>query len=131
VVGIVGIDTGIPLIEGGVAVTVLSDGTLVLVGGGAVVVGGVLVLEGAGTAVSGAVNLGQNVSAFAGDGRPKRNDVQNKQFDGAVRQLERELGRKLDDPDEINELHRELHHYPNPGFWDIVQAGLDLFWRGD
>ena len=69
-------------------------------------------------------------AAFADDGRPKSNDVQNKQFYGAVRQLEQELGRKLD-VSEINELHRELHNYPNPGFWDIVEGGLDLFWRGN
>jgi len=34
-------------------------------------------------------------------------------------------------PDEVRELHESLHHAEDPGFWDIVEEGLNLFDKGD
>lgn len=58
--------------------------------------------------------------------RPKTNKAQNKQFDGAVKELEAQLGRKLSQ-DEIRQLHEALHDLEDPGFWDIVEQGLKEF----
>jgi hypothetical protein len=52
--------------------------------------------------------------------------AQNRQFDDAVREIQRRLGRNLS-KDEIRELHDALHDEPNPGYGDIVEVGLDLF----
>ena len=53
------------------------------------------------------------------------NRDQKRQFDEAVRQIERIIGRKLG-KDEIQRLHREISHegYDLEG---IVQVGLALF----
>jgi len=59
-------------------------------------------------------------------GRPRSNVEQNKQFDAAVREIERRIGRKLS-KDEIRELHNALHDEGNPGYNEIVQVGLELF----
>ena len=58
--------------------------------------------------------------------RPRNNQAQEKQFIGAVKQLEKELGRKLDQ-DETRQLHEALHHLEDPGFWDIVDQGHKEF----
>jgi RHS repeat-associated protein len=62
--------------------------------------------------------------------RPTNNQAQNRQFEGAVRELERQLGRTLS-PDEERELHEALHDVEDPGFWDIVEEGLNLFDQGE
>jgi hypothetical protein len=62
--------------------------------------------------------------------RPKSNQAQNKQFEGAVRELQRELGRVLS-PDEVRQLHEALHDLEDPGFWDIVEQGLKEFDHGE
>jgi hypothetical protein len=61
-----------------------------------------------------------------GGGRPGSNYAQNRQFQGAVRELESQLGRPLDKW-EIRQLHDSIHHLEDPGFWDIVEEGLSLF----
>ena len=62
-----------------------------------------------------------------GEGRrPGSNTAQNDEFEGAVKELQRQLGRKLDH-DEIQQLHRALHELEDPGFWDIVEQGLKEF----
>jgi RHS repeat-associated protein len=62
--------------------------------------------------------------------RPQNNQAQNKQFRGAVQQLERELGRKLTQ-DEIQALHNALHELEDPGFWDIVEEGHKMLDQDD
>lgn len=62
-------------------------------------------------------------------GRPGSNTAQNKQFRGAVRKIEKQLDRRLS-YDEIRQLHDALHHLENPGYWDIVDEGLNLFDMG-
>ncbi|MEP7134620.1 MAG: RHS repeat-associated core domain-containing protein [Chloroflexota bacterium] len=59
-------------------------------------------------------------------GRPSNNYAQNRQFKGAVSEIESQLGRKLNQ-DEIRQIHDSLHHLEDPGFWDIVKEGLNLF----
>ena len=78
----------------------------------------------AGAAV-GAALIGVGVLMSSG-GRPRRNTDQNKQFDDAVREIEHRIGRRLT-PDEIRRLHEALHDEEDPGFWDIVRLGLDMF----
>jgi hypothetical protein len=78
-----------------------------------------------GNALESATNRLQTLFA-----RPSDNQAQNKQFDAAVRELERQLGRVLD-LDEIRELHEALHELEDPGYWDIVEEGLNLFDQGD
>jgi hypothetical protein len=58
--------------------------------------------------------------------RPGSNQAQNKQFKGAIQQLEKELGRKLSE-DEIRRLHEAIHDLEDPGFWDIVDQGHKEF----
>jgi lipase chaperone LimK len=58
--------------------------------------------------------------------RPGNNQAQNKQFKGAVQQLERELGRKLS-ADEVRRLHDAIHDLEDPGFQDIVDQGHKEF----
>jgi hypothetical protein len=58
--------------------------------------------------------------------RPTSNVDQNKQFADAVKEIERRIGRRLS-KDEIRRLHEALHDEDDPGFWDIVNLGLDLF----
>jgi len=58
--------------------------------------------------------------------RPRNHDAQNKLFSGAVRQLERELGRKLSEQ-EKRELHEAIHDLEDPGCWDIVDQGHKEF----
>jgi hypothetical protein len=76
-------------------------------------------------AIVGAGLLGIGILMSSG-GRPKRNTDQNKQFNDAVKEIERQIGRRLT-KDELRRLHEALHGEENPGFWEIVQLGLDLF----
>jgi hypothetical protein len=59
-------------------------------------------------------------------GRPGNNQEQNRQFKGAVKEIERQIGRRLN-IFEIRRLHDSIHHLGDPGFWDIVNEGLNLF----
>jgi len=79
-------------------------------------------LNQAGEAISNGIN-----AVFS---RPQNNQAQNRQFRGAVQQLEHELGRDLTQ-DEIQALHDALHDLEDPGFWDIVEEGHNLFDQDD
>ncbi len=78
-----------------------------------------------GLAVVGGLLLGAGVLMSSG-GRPKSNTDQNKQFNDAIREIERRLGRRLT-ADERRRLHEALHEEENPGFWEIVNLGMQLF----
>ncbi len=62
-------------------------------------------------------------------GRPGSNIAQNKQFNGAVKEIEKQLGRPLN-ANEVRQLHESLHYLEDPGYWDIVDEGLNLFETG-
>jgi hypothetical protein len=78
-----------------------------------------------GLAVVGGLLLGAGVLMSSG-GRPKSNTDQNKQFNDAIREIERRLGRRLT-ADERRRLHEALHEEEDPGFWEIVNLGMELF----
>jgi hypothetical protein len=139
--GIVGIVQGVWEMVSGVATgtggTVVSCGTVVLcVGGGGVSIaaGSALVTHGFVVAANSAYQTGQQIQALmstngqnnTGGGRPGNNIAQNRQFDGAIREIEKQIGRKLT-KNEMRQLHDSLHHLENPGYWDIVEEGLNLF----
>jgi RHS repeat-associated protein len=59
-------------------------------------------------------------------GRPSNNQVQNKQAKDAVREYERQTGRKLS-RDDLTRAHREFGKAPNPGFDELVDILKDTF----
>jgi hypothetical protein len=139
--GIVGIIQGVWEMASGVAIgtggTVVSCGTVVLcVGGGgaSIAAGSALVTHGAVVLANSIYQTGQQIQALMsaneqnniGNGRPGNNIAQNRQFDGAVREIEKQIGRKLT-KNERRQLHDSLHHLENPGYWDIVEEGLNIF----
>jgi RHS repeat-associated protein len=56
---------------------------------------------------------------------PRNNQEQNKSFDDAVKEIERELGRELN-PREVEQLH-DVITGQGLGFWEIVEQGLQWF----
>lgn len=58
-------------------------------------------------------------------GTPGNNQEQNRQFNGAVREIERAIGRKLN-KDERQDLHNAITGM-NYGYHEIVEEGLGLF----
>jgi RHS repeat-associated protein len=56
---------------------------------------------------------------------PRNNKAQNKQFNDAVKKIERELGRKLS-KSQRNRLHQEITKQ-GYGYDDIVEIGLSMF----
>jgi len=117
-----------PTAGGGLACAAVSGGTcavpagLVITGEVAVGLEGIL-LAGHGGAMMAKIGSGDG-------GRPGSNSDQNKQFNGAVREIERQIGRPLDQ-DEIQQLHHAIHDLEDPGFWDIVEQGLKEFEKGE
>jgi len=83
--------------------------------GAALITAGKVVIAAA--VVGGAVALGYNVYS--------KNQVENKQFDEAVRRIERILGKKLS-KDQIRRLHDEISK-GGYGLDDIVSIGIGLF----
>jgi RsiW-degrading membrane proteinase PrsW (M82 family) len=83
--------------------------------------------EASAIAAAGAVAAaaGSTVLQMSGDGTPGNNQAQNKEFRDAVREAERELGRKLD-KSEIRQVHDEISGQ-NFGYHEIVQIILDMF----
>lgn len=59
------------------------------------------------------------------DGAPKNNQAQNKQFKGAVKDIERKLKKKLSN-DDLEVLHDEITG-KNLSYHEIVDVGLELF----
>jgi hypothetical protein len=59
------------------------------------------------------------------DGTPRTNTAQNKQFDGAVKQIEKEIDKKLT-MKERDELHRTISKQSYE-YWEIVDEGVGLF----
>jgi hypothetical protein len=59
------------------------------------------------------------------DGTPGNNQAQNKQFDDAVREIEKQIGRKLS-KDERRQLHDEVSKQ-GMGFHEIVEHGVAMF----
>ena len=55
------------------------------------------------------------------DGTPGNNRAQNKQFEGAVKEIERKSGRMLSDK-ERRQLHDQITKQ-DYGYWDIVEEG--------
>jgi hypothetical protein len=76
--------------------------------------------------VNGSDTNGDGRPDTQGGGRPRSNLAQNKQFQGAVSEIEAQLGRRLSKT-EIQQLHYALHDLENPGFWQIVDEGLGMF----
>jgi hypothetical protein len=74
------------------------------------------------------IGLGAAVQ-MGGGGRPGNNQDQNRQFRGAVQEINRRIGRRITQ-DEERRLHEELHHEANPGYQEIVNIGLQLFGGG-
>ncbi|MCC7071164.1 MAG: hypothetical protein IT383_07570 [Deltaproteobacteria bacterium] len=62
----------------------------------------------------------------SGGGRPGNNIEQRRQFDAAVRECERQIGRQLS-AWERDRLHQALHELGDPGYWDIVEECVGMF----
>ncbi len=58
-------------------------------------------------------------------GTPGNNKAQNKQFAGAVGEIERLIGRRLSQ-DEIRSLHDAISGQ-DYGYLDIVEEGVEMF----
>lgn len=65
------------------------------------------------------------VLQMSSNGTPGNNQAQNKQFRDAVRQAEKDLGRRLD-KDEIRRVHDEITGQ-NMGFREIIETILGMF----
>jgi len=63
-----------------------------------------------------------------GDGTPRTNIAQNKQFNDAIKAAERQLGRTLS-KDERSAVHREISGQ-DYGYHDIVDEVLGMFGGG-
>lgn len=61
------------------------------------------------------------------DGTPRSNVAQNRQFHGALREIERQIGRKISKK-ERRQLHDAITGQ-NYDFWEIVEEGLAIFGR--
>uniref|UniRef100_UPI001B8BE3D1 hypothetical protein n=1 Tax=Allorhizocola rhizosphaerae TaxID=1872709 RepID=UPI001B8BE3D1 len=62
---------------------------------------------------------------MSSNGTPGNNQAQNKQFNDAVRNAERQLGRKLD-KGEIRRVHDEITGQ-NMGYHEIIETILSMF----
>ncbi len=79
-------------------------------------------LEGAREAIEGVVS--QVFQARRGK-TPRNNQAQNGQFEDAVKEIEKRIGRKLTQ-DEVRRLHEEISGQ-GYGFHDIVSLGVAMF----
>jgi hypothetical protein len=61
-------------------------------------------------------------------GRPRSNTAQNQQARDAIREYERQSGRRLT-RDEITRAHREFGRHADPGYHDLVDIPKDTFGR--
>ena len=68
---------------------------------------------------------GARVVQLAGDGTPKGNQAQNKQFRGAMAEIARKIGRKLT-KDEQRQLHDAISGQ-DYGYHEIVEEGVAMF----
>ena len=59
------------------------------------------------------------------DGIPKSNGAQNDQVDGACKEIEKKIGKKLD-KDDREVLHRHISGQ-GYGYHEIVEEGVELF----
>lgn len=113
-------------------------GGAIMLAGGVVEVGsfGTLTVGVAFAECSGAALIGHGLSLTAANahdvvifkndsGTPKKNDVQNNQFDDAVKEIERKTGKKLSEKDR-RKLHDQISGQ-NFGYHDIVEEGVWLF----
>ena len=82
----------------------------------------------AGAITIGIIDTGEKIGSLiwnmANDGTPRTNTAQNKQFNDAVRQAERETGKKMSQ-DQIQRLHREVSKQ-DYSFKEIVEAAKDI-----
>jgi hypothetical protein len=60
---------------------------------------------------------------------PGNNQAQNAQYKGAVKEIGKIIGRKLDN-DELKELHENITG-EGLGFWEIVRTGVQDFGEPD
>lgn len=74
------------------------------------------------------VRIDQHINQ-ASDGSPRNDQAQSKQFNDAVREIERQIGRRLT-RDEKEQLHRAISKQ-NLGFHEIVAEGVGMFGRWD
>jgi hypothetical protein len=107
-----------------------GTGLFALAGGGAL--GGGSALASAAANAAAAAAAAAAVAAAAGtilqmssSGTPGSNQAQNKQFRDAIREAERQLGKKLD-KDQIRQIHDEITGQ-NMGYQEIVETIISMF----
>jgi hypothetical protein len=81
--------------------------------------------------VSPIVVPGDSVVRVEGDsssktGRPANNATQNRQARDAIKDYEKQTGRRLT-KDQVQHAHREFGRHPNPGYRDLVDILKDTF----
>jgi membrane protein involved in colicin uptake len=82
----------------------------------------------AGAAIDSLINgssSGSSCPSGGGNNTPGNNQAQNKQFRDAVKDVEKQIGRKLSDT-EKQQLHREISGQ-GYGYHDIVDTGVGMF----
>jgi RHS repeat-associated protein len=132
---------GATVFTGGAAGTVVTGGggspvtvPVAAAGGAAVVGGGVLVVHGGTTAISGGAHAGiylaKKLDDFSGarGGKPGSNRQQNRSFNDAVREAERELGITLS-KDQRRQLHDAITGQ-GLGYHEIVAEAKAMFGGG-
>ena len=148
-VGVIGTITG-PFISGfgagmsltGFGVTVGSGGVLALPGGATIATGEAIVTIGAGVTLAGAFILSNssklddvkipsrmekrgNNDTTKMSQKNQRNDIQNRQFKDAIKEIQQKTGRKFTKDDK-----REFHEYITKQGYDyheIIEEGVFLF----
>lgn len=126
VLGILAIIAGILCIIGAITVTggfaLAATGT----GGGALVATPiVIVIDGTLVLVGGVLIAAGLVLMMSSGGTPGNNQAQNRQFKGAVREGERQIGRRLT-KDEIRQVHDAISGQ-NYGYHEIVKLIVEMF----
>lgn len=79
----------------------------------------------AGTSFSDSAMRSKEKAGQQKDGCPKDHTRQNKQMDAAMREIEREIGKKLD-KDDREELHRIISK-KNYSYHEIIEEGIEFF----
>ncbi len=128
VLGIVAIIAGLLVIAS--AITITGGFGLVAAGtGGAALVATpvVIVVDGALVLVGGVLIAAGAILMMSSGGTPGNNQAQNRQFKGAVREGERQIGRRLT-KDEIRRVHDAISGQ-NYGYHEIVELIVEMFGR--
>jgi hypothetical protein len=88
-----------------------------------VIIGGIVIA--AGITVNAAIDLWNHFFPATRGNTPKDRDAQKKVHAGAVKEIERIIGRKLS-KEELDLLHEAIIGQ-GYGFWEIVITGVDMF----